>query len=142
MPTTNPRQDRRIGARARRLVLAGIVGALTSVGLGACGYTGAANLGHGPLGISQANRDAGAVITIYDTGFNPPVIKVPAGTNILVVNSGGDSHSVTAFNGSFNTGVLAGGGDDASFVVNKPGTYRYYDQLDPFRQGEIIVVPK
>lgn len=127
---------------ARRAVAAGVLGLGGSVGLAACGFTGAANLGHGPLGISQANRTAGGVITIYNTGFHPAIIKVPAGTNILVVNAGGHSYSATAFNGAFNTGLLAGGGDDASFVINKPGTYRYYDQLDPFRQGEIIVVPK
>lgn len=127
-------------ARHRRLLGVLAVGAGSTLGLAACSPT-PANLGHGPLGISQATRAAGAVITIYDTGIVPTITHVQAGVNILVINAGGDSHSVTAFNGAFTTPILAGGQDDASFVINKPGTYRYYDELDTFRQGEIIVTP-
>jgi plastocyanin len=71
------------------------------------------------------------------------VTRVKAGQNILVVNQGNLSHSLTSFKkGAFDTGVLSGGGADNSFVIKKPGTYRYYDQLNTFLQGEIIVSPK
>ncbi|MGH9073516.1 MAG: cupredoxin domain-containing protein [Acidimicrobiales bacterium] len=126
------------GERSRRVAGALVVGAALAVGLAACSPT-PANLGHGPLGVSQANRNAGGVIRIYDTGFKPGVLRVRAGTNVLVINKGGNSHSVTADDGAFDTGVLAGGGDDASFVLTKPGTYPYYDELDPYEHGVIIV---
>jgi plastocyanin len=118
-----------------------VVGAAVPLGLAACSPT-PANLGHGPLGISQANRAAAAVITINNTGFSPSVTYVQAGLNILVINASYESHTVTAFDGAFGTGVLAGGGDDASFVIKTPGTYRYYDELNPGTlQGEIVVTP-
>lgn len=118
-----------------------MVGAGVSLGLAACSPT-PANLGHGPLGISQANRNAAAVITIENTGYSPPVIQVQAGLNILVINDANQSHTVTAFDGAFSTEALAGGGDDGSFIIKSPGTYRYYDEFNPDTlQGEIIVTP-
>ncbi len=127
-------------SRRKRLLGTLVVGGCSALGLAACSPT-PANLGHGPLGISQATRAAGAVITIYNSSIVPPITRVPVGTNVLVINTSGDSHSITAFDGSFNTPVLAGGGDDASFIVTKPGTFRYYDVLNTFLQGEIIVTP-
>ncbi|MGH9129797.1 MAG: cupredoxin domain-containing protein [Acidimicrobiales bacterium] len=116
------------------------MGAVVSIGLAACSPT-PSTLAHGPHGISQANRNAAAVITIYNTGFTPTISRVPAGLNVLVINDSGLNHSLTAFNGAFDTGLLAAGGDDASFVIAKPGTYRYYDEVNPSFQGEIVVTP-
>lgn len=130
--STGRRHGRALGVLA--------VGLGSTVVLAACSPT-PANLGHGPLGISQATRAAGAVITIFNAAIVPTVTTVPVGTNVLVINASGLSHTITAFDGSFSTPVLAGGGDDASFVVTKPGTFRYYDELDTFLQGEIIVTP-
>jgi plastocyanin len=125
-------------ARSRPVRGAAVVAAGVGVALGlaACSPT-PANLAHGPLGVSQAKRAAGAVIYIKNLHYQPDVVRVPVGTNILVVNDGGDTLSAT--NGAFGTRVLAGGGDDASFVVTKPGTYHVYDQLNPFIKGTIYV---
>lgn len=137
----NPKTALMAAARRKRLFGVLGVGLGSALGLAACSPT-PANLGHGPLGISQATRDAGAVITIYDTKIVPSITKVPVGTNVLVINDGSASHSITAFDGAFSTPVLAGGGDDASFIVHKTGTFRYYDELNTFLQGEIVVTPK
>lgn len=129
------------GGRRRRLasragIAAGVLGA--ALGLAACSPT-PANVGHGPLGVSQANRDAAAVIYIKDFSYVPKVVHIKAGQNVLVVNDGRDSHTVTANNGAFQTGPLAGGGDDGSFVISKPGVYHYFDALNPFMRGTIVV---
>ncbi len=133
MRAIQPQRGRLIGAIA--------VGIGSALGLAACSPT-AANLGHGPRGVSQATRAADGVISIYNTEVLPKILRVPVGSNVLVINQSGLSHTVTAFDGSFGTPVLSGGGNDASFVVTKTGTFRYYDQLNTFLQGEIIVTPK
>ncbi len=140
-PATQDSTHRPRRERLRRAVGLVVVGAAVPLGLAACSPS-PANVGHGPLGISQANRAAAAVITINNAGFSPPVTYVQAGLNILVINASDSSHTVTAFNGAFRTPVLAGGGDDASFVIKTPGTYRYYDEFNPgILQGEIVVTP-
>jgi plastocyanin len=138
------------GRRRQRLVPVAVAaaGVATAIGLSACSPT-PANMSHGPLGASglgpvgqeQAVRSAQAVIYIRNEQYVPSTLHVKAGSNILVVNNDRDSHSVTATNGSFNTGVIAGGGDDASFRVKKPGTYHFYDQMDPIMRGTIYVSP-
>ncbi|GEM_PF-4399223 len=136
------------GAARRHLVPLAVAaaGVASAVGLSACSPT-PANMSHGPLGASglgpvgqeQAVRAAQAVIYIRSEQYVPSTLHVKAGSNILVVNNDRDSHSVTATNGSFNTGVIAGGGDDASFRVKKPGVYHFYDQMDPLMRGIIYV---
>lgn len=125
----------------RRAAGLAVGGAAVALALSACSPT-PANLGHGPLGISQATRAAQAVIYIENTGYSPVISRVPAGGNVLVINSSNENHTLTALNGAFTTPVLSGGNDDASFIVRKPGVYRFYDELNPDSlQGELVVTP-
>lgn len=64
-------------------------------------------------------------VMIIDSSFNPAKITVPAGTTVLWVNNGLESHTVTASNGAFDSGALAKG-DAFQFTFTTPGTYHYY----------------
>lgn len=64
-------------------------------------------------------------VTIVDSAFQPAELTVPAGTTITWVHQGRLTHTVTANDGSFNSGNLRNG-DTFSFTFSEAGSYPYY----------------
>ena len=64
-------------------------------------------------------------VTIVDSAFQPAELTVPVGTTITWVHEGRLTHTVTADDGSFNSGNL-GNGDTFSFTFSEAGSYPYY----------------
>jgi plastocyanin len=70
--------------------------------------------------------------------FSPADLTVPAGSTILFANVGGKPHTLTADNGSFDTGVVAPGpeggrfaGSNATVVVKQPGAIPFHCEIHP-----------
>jgi plastocyanin len=70
--------------------------------------------------------------------FDTPDLKVAAGTTLLVANVGGKPHSLTAEDGSFDTGIIQPGaekgrfsGTNASLTLNTPGTFAFFCAIHP-----------
>lgn len=82
-------------------------------------------------------RDPG--VTIADFHFSPSSTTIHVGDTIMWSNSGPSSHTATARNGSFNTGILKKG-ESASHAFTQPGTYAYVCQIHPFMHGTITVL--
>ncbi len=78
-------------------------------------------------------------VTIADFHFSPASTTIHLGDTITWSNSGPSSHTATAGNGSFNTGILKKG-QSASHTFTQPGTYAYACQIHPFMHGTIIVL--
>ena len=90
-------------------------------------------------------------VSIGDFNFTPASVSVRAGTTVKWTNNGSTSHSVTADDGSFNSGNLGGSMPDpydpytstpgASFqqVFNTPGSYPYHCTLHSNMTGTITV---
>jgi plastocyanin len=78
-------------------------------------------------------------VTIADFHFSPATTTIHAGDTITWSNSGPSSHTATATNGSFNTGILKKG-QSASHTFTQPGTFTYACQIHPFMHGTIIVL--
>ena len=78
-------------------------------------------------------------VTIADFHFSPASTTIHVGDTITWSNSGPSSHTATAGNGSFNTGILKKG-QSASHTFTQPGTYAYACQIHPFMHGTIIVL--
>jgi plastocyanin len=57
--------------------------------------------------------------------YQPQTLTVPVGTTVTWTNSDGMVHTVTADDGSFDSGSLADG-DTYAVTFNAPGTYGYY----------------
>jgi len=58
--------------------------------------------------------------------FDPPAIRVDAGTEVSWIWSGSDSHSVTHDNGdAFNSEIQSGDGTTFSHTFDETGTYLY-----------------
>lgn len=88
----------------------------------------------------QARAASDPGVTISDFKFTASSITVRAGQTITWTNDGPSSHTATAKDGSFNTGVLKKGAS-ASHTFTQPGTYTYFCQIHPFMHGTVIVQP-
>jgi alcohol dehydrogenase (cytochrome c) len=79
-------------------------------------------------------------IQIVDYGYNPNRITIPAGTSVTFTNSGNETHTATAIDGSWDTGPLANGAT-ATVEFDTPGTYTFNCTPHPFMIGQIVVTP-
>jgi plastocyanin len=84
-------------------------------------------------------------VTIVDTprpqpkwGFAPGSRKIQPGTWVTWSNAGQDPHTVTATDGSFDSGNLDPS-EGFSWFFDQPGTYRYVCVLHPWMKGTIVV---
>jgi plastocyanin len=71
-------------------------------------------------------------------GYAPAAQKVEPGTWITWSNAGQDPHTVTAVDGSFDSGNLDPS-EGFSWFFADPGTFPYVCTLHPWMTGKIIV---
>ena len=64
-------------------------------------------------------------VDIGDNEFSPKELSIPAGTTVVWTNKGRRQHTVTAADGSFDSGTLASGAT-FSRTFDAPGALRYY----------------
>ena len=93
------------------------------------------------LSIVQVSIDNGSGVDPNSPGYSPPNITVVIGINNTVkwVNYDSMPHTVTAVDGSFDSGNLDPG---QSFVhtFNTPGTYVYVCIYHHWMEGTVIVI--
>jgi plastocyanin len=78
-------------------------------------------------------------VSISNFAFVPATITVRAGTRVTWTNrQAGIEHTVTANDGSFDSGNLSTG-SSYSHVFTKAGTYAYHCAIHPFMTGTVIV---
>jgi copper-containing nitrite reductase len=87
--------------------------------------------------VSIVSGSATNTTSIY---YSPPTITVVIGINNTVtwVNNDQAPHTVTATDGSFNSGNL-NAGQSWSHTFSKPGVYAYYCSYHPWMKGTVIV---
>jgi len=80
----------------------------------------------------------GTSVVIASFTYTPAKLSVPVGTTIRFRNDDTDAHTVTADNGSWDSG-----GMDPhavfTYTFTKPGTYTYACALHPWMRGVIVV---
>src|SRR5215212_7815380 len=89
------------------------------------------------VGLVAAQQDASPV-QVVDFAFEPGVLTVPAGATVTWTNAGSRTHTVTADDGSFDSGRLDPG-EQFSQTFDQPGTYTYHCGFHPEMQGTIVV---
>ena len=62
---------------------------------------------------------------------------MPAGTTLTVTNADSDPHTLTADDGSFDTGRIDPG-TSATITLDQPGTYTYHCNFHESMTGTII----
>jgi copper-containing nitrite reductase len=82
----------------------------------------------------------GAAMQMGSPYYSPPSITVIMGVNNTVtwVNSDDVPHTVTANDGSFNSGNI-NGGQSWTYTFTSPGTYAYYCAYHPWMKGTVVV---
>ncbi|MEM9603446.1 MAG: cupredoxin family copper-binding protein [Pseudomonadota bacterium] len=96
---------------------------------------------HSVSGSSSGTADApeGAItVAISNFAYVPAQLTVSAGDTVVFVNEDGAPHSATATDGSFDTGVFAGG-ESGAITVGSAGTYAYFCSVHPNMKGTLVV---
>jgi plastocyanin len=90
------------------------------------------------VGPIAAHQDGAAAVQVVDFAFEPGTLTVPAGTTVTWTNAGSRPHTVTADDGSFDSGRLDPG-EQFSQTFEQPGTITYHCGFHPEMQGTIVV---
>lgn len=106
------------GRRPLRLVLV----VLLVLGLGSCG--------------SNEDDQVTRGITMQEFAFNPDPFLAEAGDSITVVNLDGVVHTLTADDGSVDTGRLASGSHEP-ITVSRAGVTSFHCDIHDFMRGVI-----
>src|SRR5215218_3567246 len=85
-----------------------------------------------------AHQDAVFDVSVVDFAFEPGTLSVPAGATVTWTNTGSRPHTVTADDGSFDSGRLDPG-EQFSQTFDQPGTFAYHCGFHPEMQGSIVV---
>ena len=87
---------------------------------------------------SGSNTPAAAMVSIKNMAFSPGSLSVMAGATVTWTNSDTTIHTVTADDGSFNSGNIAVGAT-YSRVFSSAGTFSYHCTLHPEMTGKVVV---
>lgn len=89
---------------------------------------------------ADAATAAVTAVSIVDVAFKPADIEVPVGTTVDWTNDDPFAHTVTANDGSFDSGTMEGG-EVFSQTFEQPGTFEYFCVIHPSMTGTVTVTP-
>lgn len=89
--------------------------------------------------LSASGIAADQFLTITDAGYSPAAITIHQGETVTWLNSGAIAHTVTAADGSFDSGPIAPGERYAN-VFTEVGTFSYGSSSDPAFHGRVEVL--
>jgi plastocyanin len=128
-----------------------VAGAMIAAGCGGSGGDGGSSGASGttspasgspdtsaPAATSGGNSSSAEAAKIEGFAFQPDSIQVSAGQKITWTNSDSTAHTVTADDGSFDSGSLADG-KSFSFTFAKAGTFKYHCSLHSSMLGTVDV---
>ena len=94
---------------------------------------------------TQAKQVKEASVTVTNSGFDPAVINIKAGTTVIWINKSGQNATVNSdiYPNNLLWSFLNLGEFDnnsnVSVVFEKIGKYTYYNQLNPDQKGTVVV---
>jgi plastocyanin len=89
-----------------------------------------------PGGAAPATA-AGTTVEISDFTFSAP--PAGPGASVTVANRDGVSHTVSADDGSFDSGTVDGGATGTFVAPAAPGTYQFHCEIHPQMNGTLTV---
>jgi len=122
-------------------VAASPLAALAIIGIAAvagCGKTGMGNVNSVTPAVVQPATTANVKISGY--AFHPKTLKIKVGTTVKWTNRQNIDHTVTANNGSFDSGHLAPG-HSFRHTFKKAGKFPYHCMIHTFMKATVIVTP-
>ncbi len=91
-------------------------------------------------GPAASAATTGAAVAIKDFSFQPASISVVVGSTVTWTNNDTTGHTVTADDGSFDSGTVAPGAT-FSHTFDTAGTFTYHCNIHPSMTATITVVP-
>jgi len=85
---------------------------------------------------SDSTAQGGNAVVIKNFAFSPTPLRVEAGATVTVTNNDSTAHTLTADNGKFDTGNLAGG-TQKTITIAKAGKYAYHCDIHNYMTGVI-----
>jgi plastocyanin len=86
---------------------------------------------------AAATKDSITAV-VQDFMFRPARLEIAAGTTIVWTNGGQVVHTVSAEDGSFDSGPIEAG-ERRGITFSRPGTYPFHCTPHPFMRGEVVV---
>ena len=81
---------------------------------------------------------AGTTASIIDFGFSPSSITIKVGSSVTWTNTGNATHTVTADDGSFDSGSVTSGAT-FSHTFATAGTFAFHCAIHPGMKGTVVV---
>jgi plastocyanin len=128
-------------ARTAAKPLAILAALLLTLGLAACGDDDdATNAGAGDdTSTTAPEAEGGEEVTIVAEDFSLTSVTAKPGEDVYLDNTGEKPHTVTADDGSFDTGSTAPGAESEFTAPSEPGTYGYHCSIHPTMTGTLTV---
>jgi plastocyanin len=89
---------------------------------------------------ASAPAPTGTEVKIDNFAFNPAVITVKAGTQVIWINKDDIPHTVDSSEGKFKSSALDTD-DKFEFKFSEPGEYPFFCRMHPKMTGKVIVQP-
>jgi plastocyanin len=100
--------------------------------------TGGGDSSSGGVTVGEPAMAGVGEVTIVDFAFQPMSASVEAGSPLQWHNEGAAPHTVTAFDGAFDSGIIGSGGT-YSTTFSDPGIYTYHCTIHPNMVGTVRV---
>ena len=92
------------------------------------------------LGAEKSTSKAyGGTPTLAIQDFHFSAATVSPGSTLTVTNLDEAPHTVTAADGSFDSGRISGGGNGSLVAPTTPGTYSFYCDIHPSMVADLVV---
>ncbi len=123
---------RRLNPRAPLALIAALAFAA------ACGKSYMTSTTYTPPNSPNPPPSGAKAVTISDFAFTPASITIARGSSVTWTNSGPSTHTVTAGDGSFDSGNLPAGGK-FTHTFSTTGTFAYHCAIHPQMTGSVVV---
>lgn len=137
MPITGSGHAPGRSRRGHRAPQAALLALVLGVLLAACGGGGTPSSSGGGSSAGDGTTP-GTEVTIKDFAFAPATLTVAVGDTVTWTNNDSAIHTVTADDGSFDSGDLAQG-DTFTQTFDTAGTFAYHCAMHPSMVAEIVV---
>jgi plastocyanin len=96
--------------------------------------------GNPPSAAAGPTAATGMEVKIDNFAFNPAVITVKAGTQVIWINKDDIPHTVDSSEGKFKSAALDTD-EKFEFKFSEPGEYPFFCRMHPKMTGKVIVQP-
>jgi plastocyanin len=105
--------------------------------IGMTGFYACSKSGGG-YGNNNGSNGTGDAVSIQNFAFSVGTLTVTSGTTVTWTNNDATTHTVTADDGSFNSGNIAPG-SKFSHTFSAKGTVNYHCSIHPMMKASVVV---